>query len=271
MKIGYVKMSKYIHTFAIIAYRHSIYLKDCIESIINQTLNSNIYISTSTPSFELLNLAKAYNLRLYIDNKPYHKGIGSDWSDAYKLAVTKYVTLAHQDDLYDPKYTECCLDYAEKYSDNLITFSDYTELYGDKIRKNSFPLLVKRTLILPFYFRTAAKSKTIKKSILKFGSPICCPSVMYNKLNIGDFEFNTNLKINLDWDTWLYFANLEGSFVFIDKPLVQHRIHDQSATSAGIANNQRLMEDQLLFYRLWPKYFANILLSLYKKSYKFNE
>jgi hypothetical protein len=40
-------------------------------------------------------------------------GIGHDWNFSFSHAKTKYVTLAHQDDVYDPAYTENCLRISE--------------------------------------------------------------------------------------------------------------------------------------------------------------
>ena len=42
-----VKMND--HTFAICAYKESPYLEECIKSLKNQTIKSNILIATSTP------------------------------------------------------------------------------------------------------------------------------------------------------------------------------------------------------------------------------
>ena len=43
-----VKMND--HTFAICAYKESPYLEECIKSLKNQTIKSNILIATSTPT-----------------------------------------------------------------------------------------------------------------------------------------------------------------------------------------------------------------------------
>ena len=43
-----VKMND--HTFAICAYKESPYLEECIKSLKNQTIKSNILIATSTPN-----------------------------------------------------------------------------------------------------------------------------------------------------------------------------------------------------------------------------
>lgn len=53
-----------------------------------------------------------------------------DWqrlNNAISFVETKYATIAHQDDYYEPKYAEKLLAKMEKYSDVLIGYSDYFE------------------------------------------------------------------------------------------------------------------------------------------------
>ena len=92
------------HTFAICAYKESKFLEECIESIINQEVESNIIIATSTNNDYITNLGEKYNIPVYIrDGKP---DIQDDWNFAYQNAKTKYVTIAHQDDIYDKNYSK---------------------------------------------------------------------------------------------------------------------------------------------------------------------
>ena len=56
------------HTFAICAYKESLYLEECIKSLKNQTVKSNIIIATSTPNDHIKNLAQKYKIQLFINN-----------------------------------------------------------------------------------------------------------------------------------------------------------------------------------------------------------
>ena len=51
------------HTFAICAYKESPYLEECIQSLMNQTVKSDILIATATPSKYIDDIAAKYNLR----------------------------------------------------------------------------------------------------------------------------------------------------------------------------------------------------------------
>ena len=92
------------HTFAICAYKESPYLEECIKSLKNQTVKSNIIMATSTPNDHIKNLAQKYEIQLFINNG--EKGIGQDWNFAVSNTKTDYVTVAHQDDVYCENYLE---------------------------------------------------------------------------------------------------------------------------------------------------------------------
>ena len=50
------------HTFAICAYKESPYLEECITSLMEQTVKSEIFIATSTPNKYIDDIAAKYNL-----------------------------------------------------------------------------------------------------------------------------------------------------------------------------------------------------------------
>ena len=167
------------HTFVILAYKNSQHLIFCIQSLINQSVKSEIIISTSTPSSFIDSLADKYSLPVFINNK--RDGVASDWSFAYKICKTKYVILAHQDDIYYADYCKKSIEAMDK-KNGLISFTDYYELYNDKKRANTLNLIIKRMILFPFFItRRPLYPKSLKQFMISFGSPICCPGVTYNK------------------------------------------------------------------------------------------
>jgi len=258
------------HSFAVMAYKDSPYLADCLDSLINQTVKSEIYITTSTPSTYIDEIAKKYGLKVFVTEPGF--GIAHDWNFSYSIATTKYVTLAHQDDLYSPAYAELCMKEAQKFNDTLICYTGYSEIYNDAERKNTLMLNTKRFLRFIFMpFKKNISSRYWKKRSLSFGSAIPCPTVMYNKEKLGDFTFSDKYKVSLDWDAWLRMSEMEGRFVYVPLYLSKHRIHIGSATTEGIRANLRQQEDAEIYKKLWPAFIAKLLLKLYARSYKSNE
>lgn len=254
------------HTFAICAYKESQYLEECIKSLINQTVKSNIIIATSTPCEYIKKIANKYNLDVYINTG--ENGIGQDWNFAFNQAKTDYVTVAHQDDIYRSNYLEEIINKVNR--DNfVIAFSDYREIKNGKEIELTNNLKIKKVLLFPLRFFN--KSKFIKRRVLSFGCSICCPSVTINKKIVGNNPYKTKLKCDLDWDTWESMTNYKGKFLYIPKELMCHRIHEESETSNLIENNIRLEEDFIMFQKFWPNSIAKFLMRKYTKAIDTNK
>ncbi len=255
----------YVHSFVVLAYKDSVYLEDCIRSLLAQTVKSEIFISTSTPSPFLKKIAEKYRLRLYPHSG---KGIGPDWSKAYALAKTQYVTLAHQDDIYDSSYTECCLLAARQRSNSLIIFTKYSELRTDP-KRGYFSLLIKQ-LLSGIFIWGGASQLWRKRALLVLGCPILCPSVMFHKARLGKFVFRDDMVVALDWEAWWRIAAMTGSFVYVDRDLVKHRIHSDMETVIRIEDSKRMVEDRYMFSLIWPSPIRQIVSWLYTFGYGAN-
>lgn len=259
----------YEHTFAISAYKESSYLEECIKSVINQEVKSNVIICTATPNEHIKKLAEKYNLELFIrDGKP---DIQDDWNFAYKNSKTKYVTITHQDDVYDKQYSKFLMEYLNRSKDEILIFTNYRELKNGEVIPLTKNLKIKNIMLFPLRFKCLRKRKFIRKLILSLGSPICCPAVTYNKEVNGEKVFTSNMKCSLDWDTWYKFSRQKGEFIYINKELVYHRIHEESETTNAIENNVRQTEDYEMFRKFWPKAIAGILSKAYSKSLDTNK
>lgn len=257
-----------LHTFVVPAYKQSDYLEPCVLSLLRQSSPSRIIITTSTPNRHIRSIAEKFNLPLYIN--PEQKGLAADWSFGFKAADTPYVTLAHQDDIYCPGYTENFLTAARNNPGFLIAFSDYLEMDESHLKRINLLLIIKKILLIPFLFNGTVSSKMLKKMVVSLGSPICCPSVMYNKERLDTFSFDTTFDINPDWDAWLRLSADRGSFVYVNQRLTAHRIHSKAETTLGLMANTRQCEDRRLFERLYPRPLSDLMLALYSCSYRFN-
>lgn len=258
------------HAFAIPAYGHSPYLADCIASITAQSSPTDrVYLTTSTPAPELQELAARHGL-IYLVN-PRREGIGCDWNFALMSADADLVTLAHQDDLYDPRYVQRMRACFEREPQAAFAFTDFVEYDSAGERPLNINVRIKRWLTRSaFRGRPAIRSARDKRQLLRWGNPICCPSVTLNKAACEDFRFSEHWGINLDWEAWDRLARLDASIVWDPARLVVHRVHDQSETTKGIADLRRLKEDQAMFRRYWPRPVAQAIGFIYRASYAAN-
>lgn len=256
------------HTFIICAYGDSPYLEECIRSLFRQRVRSNICIATSTPSLHIWELAQEYRLQLYVNAEK--GGIASDWNFAYTVGKTPYRTIAHQDDVYFPQYTQSICQAAKNAGKPLIFFTDYWELRGDRYVKKNSLLRVKRLLLFPLRRRRLQENVWVRRRILSFGSPICCPSVTYAAGNLPDMIFSKGLDVSLDWEAWERLSRQQGGFIYVPEPMMAHRIHGDSGTSIGIQDHVRRQEDKAMFGKFWPPWMVGLLMRTYAASEKSN-
>lgn len=257
------------HTFAICAYKESPFLEECIISLKNQKLTSNIIMVTSTPNQFIEDLAVKYNISLYVNEA--EAGITQDWNYAYKMAGSRFVTIAHQDDVYLPTYTQEIFELIKKSKNPLLLFTDYGELRGEKVILNNKLLFIKRLMLFPLRFSVLQRLCFIRRGILSLGNPICCPAVTFVKENLPNQIFKHGFRSNEDWEAWEALSKEKGQFLYTRKIGMWHRIHCDSTTSLVLKDNARSKEDYAMFSKFWPKSIAHFLARCYSKSENSNE
>lgn len=252
------------HTFVVCAYKESEFLDACIESLLSQTVSSNVIVVTSTPNTHIESACARHDLELYVGT--HESGISRDWNYAFCCARTPLVTIAHQDDIYLPSYVEGMLSSLNGSKNPLIYFCDYSELRGSNEVEDNTLLKVKRAMLSPLKIRSLRKSGFVRRRILSLGSPICCPSVTYVTRNLHGFRFSEKFKCDLDWQSWEIISRMDGSFVYDDHIRMFHRVHAGSETTALIENNIRGVEDLEMFRLFWPEPIARGLARIYSTS-----
>ena len=268
MEMNMAKKTKYTaqdHTFVIGAYKESKYLKNCIRSLENQSVKSRILIATSTDNAYIRRLARQFDLPLLVNDAP--SGIATDWNFAYRQAQTKLVTIAHQDDIYNPDYLEEVL-YAFNHAENpILAHTAYYEIRNQKAVYSNRLLRVKKLLLLPFVTRKTWNSIFLRRRSLAFGCGICCPSVTYVKSRFPEEPFAVGCKADLDWEAWERYSKLPGAFCYVKKPVMGHRVHEDSETSHVIGKeNGRSPEDYAMYRKFWPSWIAKLLMRFYQKG-----
>ena len=159
----------------------------------------------------------------------------------------------------------------EKSSRPLICFSDYYEIRGGERIHNNRLLQIKRLMLLPMRLPGAERSRWIRRRILSFGSPICCPSVTFAKENLPYVIFRNGYRACEDWEAWETLSKRQGEFLYCRKPLMGHRIHAESETSASIGDNKRTQEEFEMFCKFWPVSVARVLSRHYARAQDFNQ
>lgn len=253
-------------SFIVCAYKEEHNLEECVKSLLAQDVDVDVSISTSTPNDYIKSIADKYNLKLYINkNKSSH---AKDFNFAFNKAKTKFVALCHQDDYYYRDFARKMVKKLNRSKKPIIGFANYNELRENKTVKRNKVLIVKR--IMNFLFLLFKGSKHVRRRILSLGSSISAPTVVFNRELLPYSTIENDMKSNIDWISYIEFAEYKGDFVYVAKPLMEHRIHENSTTTKVINNKIKHDEDYQIFRMFWGEKMAKFLLKIYGSSEESN-
>ena len=80
-------------------------------------------------------------------------------------------------------------------------------------------LKIKRLMLQPLRIPIFWRSRFIRRRILSLGSPICCPSVTFNKNNCPEVVFEHGFRADEDWEAWEMLSKRKGAFVYCTQTL----------------------------------------------------
>lgn len=257
------------HTFVICAYGECRYLEQCVDSLMKQSVQSTVIMITSTPNAFIYSVAQKNKIPLFINEG--ERGITQDWNYAISKVKTTYVTIAHQDDIYEPDYAITLYQQMISCPRPIIGFTDYSEIHDEKKSTDSKLIKIKKILLLPLKLKAFQRSRFIRRRSLSFGCPICCPSVMYCLSNLEQPIFNNRFTCCEDWEAWEKLSKEKGSFVYVPQPLMSHRIHKDATTTKTVNSTGRAAEDYEMFRKFWPAGLAKTLVRRYSEAEQYNK
>ena len=252
------------HAFVALAYGDSPFLVGCLASLRAQTLASRIIVATSTPSDRISRAAA--DVGLSVEVNPRREGIAADWNFGLRVAKTRFVTLAHQDDLYAPRFLSQTLASFLRRA-GAICFTGYEEIDDDGYPTSSKISRAKH-LIEALTLGDARQATGLRaRAYLSFGNPLPCSSVTYDLQRLRDFAFSADFASNLDWDAWWRLMLAGETFVRVPERLVGRRHNALTETSRLLRDGVRRVEDLAMFRRAWPAPVADILAAAYRAGY----
>ena len=163
-------------------------------------------------------------------------------------------------------YREAALKKLDGSRRPLIFFSDYYEIRDNEKTYSNRLLQIKRLMLLPIRLPMAEQSRWIRRRILSFGSPICCPSVTFAKDNLPYAVFQHGFRACEDWQAWEMISKYKGDFLYSPRALMGHRIHEGSETSAIIEDRGRTEEEYIMYRKFWPEKIARVLNRAYSTA-----
>lgn len=247
------------------AYGDSPFLDMCLASLRRQTRPAQVVVATSTPSDFITRIAEAHGAPVAVN--PTQAGIASDWNFALRVSGARRVTLAHQDDVYADTFVERTLEAFEAVPEAMLCFTAYDEI-DDAGRPTASKISFVKHLIERVILHDATRVSGARlRAYLSFGNPLPCSSVTFDLARAGRFSFSSELKSNLDWETWLDLCRAGATFARAPERLVGRRHNAMTETSKAIASGRRGQEDLHMFRRLWPWPVSDLISLLYRAGY----
>lgn len=254
-------------TLIVCTYKECPYLEESIQSIVNQTVRPKILISTSTINSYVREIADRYGIEVRVNP---NGGQIRDYNFAMKQADTELVMLAHQDEVLLPEFVEESLKALNYVKDPIISFTDYIELHNDVVdEEQSSMIKIKKMLLWPAKFKWLSSTRFGKRLMLCLGDPITHPTVICRASKMPREVFREDYKAAMDWDLWERLSREKGSFVYVDRILLHHRMNDDNQTAVLLrTTNDRYENEYAIFRRFWIKPVAKLLMHFYSKAYR---
>lgn len=253
-------------TLVVCTYKECAYLEESIKSIVEQTQKPKILISTSTPNDYVEKIAKKYDIEIRVNPDG---GQIKDYNFAMKQPETDLIMLAHQDEILNQNFVEESLKAINASKDPIISFTDYIEMHNDEVDKvQSSMVRIKKMLLWPTKIKWLSGTRFGKRLTLCFGDPITHPSVICVASKMPEEVFREAYKAAMDWDLWERLSKVKGSFVYVDKILLYHRMNDDNQTAVLLrTTNDRYNNEYDIFCRFWIKPISKLLMRFYSKAY----
>ncbi len=239
-------------TLAIPIYNGSLYLKECLQSVVNQTFSDlEILIvddNSTDDSFEIINtFLDDKRIKYYKNTK--NLGLVENWNTCIKLSQGEFIQFVFQDDILE-------LNCVEILHNNLIeskssfVLCDRKYFFEDEVdaETKTFYLNLKKLSHLIDRSRKVEINESwcyFEKYFIKFNY-LGEPNVgMFKKELIANYGgFDKNLKQIVDFEFWLRLS-LQEPFFFIKKELIHFRISSHSQSSKNSKVEKLWLYDRL--------------------------
>lgn len=213
-------------TIFITTYNRADYLKECIESVLNQTYRDfGLFIldnASTDNTNDIVNMFKDERIK-YIKH-PENIGAVSNGNYAIRICETKYFMIFHDDDIMEPNLVELELAEMESHEEYAIVSSQANYI-------NSKSEVIK-TKIISSEEGNSKKCYRKNEYLIRFlngSGGVNCPSVMYRNSFFKEHNllFQSYVGPSGDQFMWFEVENADGVICCINKNLMRYRLHEE--------------------------------------------
>jgi len=238
-------------SFITASYNYEQYIKETIESVLNQTYKDwELIIVDDGSTDNSVKIIEEYRqkdgrIKLLRHENSENKGLIETLKLGLSNCSSEYVAFLESDDKITPDYLEKKVGIIEKYPEVNLIFNDVT-LFGDeeKVEQYNREYFLRQKECLLKYTYPA----NIKQDFLSFGDCIIptFSTVLVRKSLIENADFNSPVKSWTDYYLWAQIVG-KGNFYYINEKLTFWRLHHGSYIGAKYSNTQRFLFEKKLY------------------------
>lgn len=209
-------------------YNSEKYLKDCVDSLLTQTLRNVEFLFVDDGSTdESVNILHDYQrldnrIKIIMQN---NLGAGAARNKGLRVSCGKYIVFLDSDDFFDARLLEESYNYAEKKQAEVVLYDSY--IYNDRTKEKRH----ERTKMIPY---SVFSYKDLGSELYTL-----CKSVPWNKFVLRSFLQKNNIKFQeIQKSNDLLYAllcvSLAKRMVFIPKCFVNYRVGNPYSLQGNI-------------------------------------
>lgn len=236
-------------------YNCELYIKEALDSILNQTFSDFEFIIIDDASTDsTVSLIRSYNdARIYLVEKSLNTGLTNSLNHGLSIAKGEYIARMDGDDISLPERFARQVAFLDKNPEVIVCGSNFRFIGTQNVT------------VLP------QENEKIKLRLLK-GNCIAHPSVMMRKQVLEEFKvvYNIEKEPAEDFDLWVRLLAI-GKLHNLQEVLLNYRVHNtQISKKQEIKQNQIALQSRLKMLDYLDYSFNKIQEDLLKKIFERN-
>jgi glycosyltransferase involved in cell wall biosynthesis len=247
------------------------YLRQCLDSVIGQTLRDIEIIcvndGSTDGSLAILEEYAKKDLRIIVINQK-NQGPGASRNRALEIAKSEYIYFVDSDDWIEADACEIFV--------NIIEREDVELVIGDVIvnventTEDDYYISRRKTATMQHYdfCRHSQGKHKFRGDFMKYRISVWGKLYKKSIIDKYNFKFPAEQRVHED-DAWhWYYLSVIKSIYFVDKPLYSRAIHDGSLTYNLEAKNERIFDLLHVLKNIYDYLIDNNIYNKYKREYK---
>ena len=231
-------------------YNHAPYLRERIDSVLNQTFTDFELILLDDKSDDdsatlLLSYAEDSHVSHVILNETNSGSTFIQWHKGFNLARGEYIWIAESDDFADVHFLQTAYDIIQKEKDTALLY------FKSNVVNSKSEITHRHEAEEANSYMKYEGSEFIKKAMLRGNSIINASSAIFCKKFLPASEDNLYMKFRYcgDWLFWTIIAS-QGNVVRVNKYYNYFRMHTAKVTPKSLVNGLRYIEGDSLLVKV---------------------